>query len=622
MRRLASALLLVLCSRAFAEDPALPREQLALVTAATVFIQCSYANSTDPAAPIGMRADGSGFVVAPTGLIVTNRHVVAPSLDHEGVTWYLRDVTVHVNSGTEQHKPYRGAVLATWEPPFDLALVRIRPEGKLKALDTDSMWVDDLSLALTERVWAVGFPFGQTMEDELAGFDMSRNPNGPDVSVKEGSVSALRKDAEGKLKAVEHSCSIEHGNSGGPLVNRRGQVVGVNTLGLRNTAIAIPLRLVLDRFGRTMRWMAGDRTSLVQPNLRTLRVDPAAAKSDTTFATLEEALSAALAGDTIAIAAGVFELKGPTRVPGRVWVHGAGKDLTTLTFPEGARLGLEVGAGGDYTELSDLTVNCPQGPAVAVRETAVFETYLHDLSLESMADKALLVEAGGSPQVGACDLNGLVVLRGPEGRSRLAQCYVRELKLEKGSADLEACRFSNPFGISGSGADLRAIACTFFTVGLTDAKASFQSCRFVTPQGRIGNIDLNGSSTLNVNGGVLDGLFAIRVSGPGVRAAFSGTKFLVARDTALEVLDGAAADLVECEFRFKGTGGGALPMPAETAKSTTFGILVQGRASRAALKGCSFRAERGGIALRSAQGGSIEDGESVFEGVTQEIVRE
>jgi hypothetical protein len=165
---------------------------------------------------------------------------------------------VHLNSGTTRHKEFRGVMLAAWELPVDLALLRIRPNGNLTALDTDSLWVDNLNLALTERVWAIGFPLGAGMEDALSDVDMSKNPNGPDISVREGSVTALRKDANDKLKAVEHSCNIEHGNSGGPLVNRRGQVVGVNALGIEKTAFAIPLRLVLERFGHTLRWKTGN----------------------------------------------------------------------------------------------------------------------------------------------------------------------------------------------------------------------------------------------------------------------------------------------------------------------------------------------------------------------------
>lgn len=75
-------------------------------------------------------------------------------------------------------------------------------------------------LSETQSVYALGFPLG---------LSTATHENLPEISVRSGAVSALRHNNDGDVCVIEHSASLEHGNSGGPLMNAEGEVVGVNT---------------------------------------------------------------------------------------------------------------------------------------------------------------------------------------------------------------------------------------------------------------------------------------------------------------------------------------------------------------------------------------------------------
>ena len=137
------------------------------------------------------KGSGSGFVIESDGYILTNAHVVS-GVDHADVTFSNGDYAL-------------ATVFATNEV-FDLALLKVN-KTNLHKLDFGPS--DDNSLPQGAEVFTFGFPFG------LEG----------DVSFKEGTVS--RRLEEGKY--LEISAEIHPGNSGGPLVNRQGQVVGINT---------------------------------------------------------------------------------------------------------------------------------------------------------------------------------------------------------------------------------------------------------------------------------------------------------------------------------------------------------------------------------------------------------
>jgi serine protease Do len=137
---------------------------------------------------------GSGFVVEASGLIVTNNHVV------EGAT----AIEVHFQDSTVLK-----AELVGRDPKTDLAVIRVKPDKPLPIVS----FGDSDALRIGEWVMAIGNPFG------LGG------------SVSLGIVSARNRDINAGPydDFIQTDAAINKGNSGGPLFNLNGDVVGINT---------------------------------------------------------------------------------------------------------------------------------------------------------------------------------------------------------------------------------------------------------------------------------------------------------------------------------------------------------------------------------------------------------
>jgi serine protease Do len=137
---------------------------------------------------------GSGFVIDPSGIIITNYHVISDS----------NEVTVIFTDGTKLHAKVIGK-----DSKVDVAVLKVKSDHPLKAVkfgDSDKMRVGDW-------VMAVGNPFG------LGG------------TVTAGIVSARHRDIESGPydDYIQTDASINKGNSGGPLFNMDGEVIGINT---------------------------------------------------------------------------------------------------------------------------------------------------------------------------------------------------------------------------------------------------------------------------------------------------------------------------------------------------------------------------------------------------------
>ncbi len=144
--------------------------------------------------PRHVTALGSGFVIDPSGLIVTNNHVIDDA----------EDITVTLNDGTSLP-----AKLVGRDPKTDLALVKVSPPKPLAAAhfgDSDRAHVGDW-------VIAIGNPFGLGS------------------TVTAGIVSARNRDiASGPYDDfIQTDAPINRGNSGGPLFDMDGNIVGVNS---------------------------------------------------------------------------------------------------------------------------------------------------------------------------------------------------------------------------------------------------------------------------------------------------------------------------------------------------------------------------------------------------------
>jgi len=137
---------------------------------------------------------GSGFVIDPEGLIVTNNHVIAEA----------DEITAVFNDGSKLK-----AELIGKDSKTDLALLRVKPDKPLKAVK----FGNSDRLRLGEWVIAIGNPFS------LGG------------SVTAGIVSARNRDINSGPydNYIQTDAAINRGNSGGPLFNLEGEVIGVNT---------------------------------------------------------------------------------------------------------------------------------------------------------------------------------------------------------------------------------------------------------------------------------------------------------------------------------------------------------------------------------------------------------
>jgi len=183
---------------------------------------------------------GSGFIIDEAGLVVTNNHVIADA----------DEVSVILNDGATLKAEVVGRDTKT-----DLALLRVKPEKPLKAVK----FGDSDKLRLGEWVVAIGNPFS------LGG------------TVTAGIVSARNRDINSGPydNYIQTDASINRGNSGGPLFNLRGEVIGVNTAiispsgGSIGIGFAVPAKTALavidqlQQFGETRRGWLGVRIQQV-----------------------------------------------------------------------------------------------------------------------------------------------------------------------------------------------------------------------------------------------------------------------------------------------------------------------------------------------------------------------
>jgi serine protease Do len=137
---------------------------------------------------------GSGFIIDPSGLIVTNNHVIANA---EQIT-----VTLSDDSTLQAEVIGRDAV-------SDLALLKVEPKSPLTA----ASWGDSTKTRVGDWVLAIGNPFG------LGG------------TVTSGIISATARDIHSGPydDFLQTDASINRGNSGGPMFNLAGEVIGINT---------------------------------------------------------------------------------------------------------------------------------------------------------------------------------------------------------------------------------------------------------------------------------------------------------------------------------------------------------------------------------------------------------
>ena len=161
------------------------------------------------------QAAGSGFVIDGDGRILTNNHVISGSNKIQVV---LADQSSYT------------AELVDRDPPNDLALIKIQPKKKLAFLRLG----DSERLQVGQKVLAIGNPF------RLSG------------SLTVGVVSAIGREITGENQRqleglIQTDAAINHGNSGGPLLDSQGAVIGINTAILGDGNIGIGFAMPINK---------------------------------------------------------------------------------------------------------------------------------------------------------------------------------------------------------------------------------------------------------------------------------------------------------------------------------------------------------------------------------------
>lgn len=149
-------------------------------------------------------ASGSGFFLTANGIIATNAHVV------EGASYI--EVTVNGPSGGSTYK----AKLLTIDSPNDVALLKIT-DLKFKGIEAIPYSITE-SQEVGSRVFTLGYPLNDIM--------------GSNYKVTDGIISATSGIAD-DIRYYQISVPLQPGNSGGPLFNKEGNVVGITTAKLK-----------------------------------------------------------------------------------------------------------------------------------------------------------------------------------------------------------------------------------------------------------------------------------------------------------------------------------------------------------------------------------------------------
>lgn len=141
---------------------------------------------------------GTCFAISPNGYLITNYHCVENA----------KEITVKGIDGDFTTK-YGATVIAS-DPSNDLALLKI--SNKNVKFDAPVFGLRSSGVNQAEKVYALGFPAAVAM--------------GQEVKITEGIISA-KSGAQGDVSKFQISAAVNHGNSGGPLIDEQGNLIGV-----------------------------------------------------------------------------------------------------------------------------------------------------------------------------------------------------------------------------------------------------------------------------------------------------------------------------------------------------------------------------------------------------------
>ena len=201
----------------------MPLETVKALKATTVFLKVESG---------GDAASGSGFVIkteGQTGYLVTNNHVIDFSEGKRQAAATAPVITAIFDSGGKNERSARAEVLAA-DLRRDLAVLRVQG---VRDLPTPIDCSHEPDVVETMSVVILGFPLGDLL---------ATGKRNPAITVTKGSVSSIRLNDRGDVATVQIAGDISPGNSGGPVVDTQGRLVGIATGTIRNRPIgfAVP----------------------------------------------------------------------------------------------------------------------------------------------------------------------------------------------------------------------------------------------------------------------------------------------------------------------------------------------------------------------------------------------
>jgi serine protease Do len=164
---------------------------------------------------------GSGFIINEDGNVLTNYHVIELALTPNGGT---NKVTVSMSDGQEVE-----ADIVNYDKDRDIAMLKLAEGTKVPGVaelgDSDALYVG-------QEVIAIGTPLGTNFAQTCTKGIVSGVNRSLDEST-DG--SAVQSESESSYEYIQTDTAINSGNSGGPLINSEGQVIGINTAKLSNS---------------------------------------------------------------------------------------------------------------------------------------------------------------------------------------------------------------------------------------------------------------------------------------------------------------------------------------------------------------------------------------------------
>lgn len=300
---------------------------------------------------------GSGVIISSDGYIATNNHVVANGEQIE--------VTLNDNKTYE-------AKLVGADPVTDVALLKIEA-GNLPVIP----FGDSDSLRLGEWVLAIGSPFN-LRSTITAGIVSAKGRSLPDMS------------GEFKIESfIQTDAAVNPGNSGGALVNTRGELVGINTAIASNTgsytgySFAVPVSIVkkvvedIKEYGKVQRAMLGISMTELTQELASL----AGIKGDFSGVYIAELVRSGAAwkagireGDVL-VAIDGRKMKSPSEVQAAVNAHKPGDVVSVLIVRDGKEDEIEVQLQGEATAsvATDDNIATVMGATLAEPDPAVLK---------------------------------------------------------------------------------------------------------------------------------------------------------------------------------------------------------------------------------------------------------